>query len=227
MSERTLSDAEIAKMQTPLWDQAKAAIDAGDPEAAKALIDRAVTQWAGLKDYSINWITSLLTFVADELGEDAVERALRKTGDEFVRPRRATGQAWDTLPAAARAKVIARSMLANMGEVEVSEDDEKIVLAFRCGSGGSLIDGGRYEGDHPYWTLRERGGRTFERDELPVYCAHCSVNNEIQPVEWGDAPTTVEFPPETKGEPCVHHIYKDVADVPASAYERIGKQKPS
>ena len=61
MTDRTLSDAEIARMETPLWEQAKAAIDAGDADGAKALIDRAVTQWAGLKDYSINWITSLLT----------------------------------------------------------------------------------------------------------------------------------------------------------------------
>jgi hypothetical protein len=36
-------------------------------------------------------------------------------------------------------------------------------LAFRCGTGGKLIDDGRYEGDHPYWTLREPGGRTFSR----------------------------------------------------------------
>ena len=98
-----LSDAEIAKMQTPLWEQAKAAIDAGDVDGAKALIDRAVTQWSSLKDYSINWITSLLTFITDELGEDAVERALRKTGDEFVRPRRNADVAWSDLPAAQRA----------------------------------------------------------------------------------------------------------------------------
>jgi hypothetical protein len=226
VADRQLSEADITRMQTPLWEQAKAAIDAGDGAGAKALIDRAVTQWAGLKDYSINWITSLLTFITDELGEDAVERALRKTGDEFVRPRRDTGTRWGDLPAAARAKVIARSMLANMGAVEVDEDDEKITLSFRCGSGGKLIDDGRYEGEHPYATLRERGGRTFERDELWVYCAHCSVNNEIQPVEWGDAPTSIEHPPTRAGERCVHHVYKDARAIPASAYERIGKQPP-
>ena len=92
MTDRVLSDAEIAKMQTPLWEQAKAAIDAGDTEAAQgADRPRGRRSGRGLKDYSINWITSLLTFVADELGEEAVERALRKTGDEFVRPRRDTG----------------------------------------------------------------------------------------------------------------------------------------
>jgi hypothetical protein len=226
MAGRVLSEHEIETMQTPLWERAKAAIDAGDGDAARACIDRAVAQWGSLKDYSINWITSLLTFVAEELGEDAVERALRKTGDEFVRPRRSADMDWGELPAAVRAKVIARAMVANMGTVEVSEDDEKIVLAFRCGSGGKLIDDGRYEGDHPYWTLRERGGRTFERDALPVYCAHCSVNNEIQPVEWGSTPTSIEHPPERPGEPCVHHVYKDVTRIPAEAYVRIGKPPP-
>jgi len=227
MTDRVLSEGEIAKMETPIWEQAKAAIDAGESAQAKVLIDRAVAQWGSLKDYSINWITSLLTFVAEELGEDAVERALRKTGEEFVRPRRTTGTEWGSLPAAQRAKVIARAMVANMGEVEVSEDDEKIVLAFRCGTGGQLIDDGRYEGDHPYWTLHEPGGRTFSRDELPVYCAHCSVNNEIQPVEWGSTPTSIEFPPEHPGEPCVHHVYKDVDATPAEAYVRIGKVPPT
>jgi len=52
-----------------------------------------------LQDYSINWITSLLSFIGEEIGEAAVERALRKTGDEFVGPRRDTGTDWGSLPA--------------------------------------------------------------------------------------------------------------------------------
>ncbi len=226
MTDRQLSDADIERMQTPLWEQAKTALGAGDIDGGIELIDRAVAQWSGLKDYSINWITTLLTFIGEELGEEAVERALRKTGEEFVAPRRDTGTDWGTLPASARAKLIARAMLGNMGEVEVEEDDEKIVLSFRCGSGGKLIEDGAYEGEHPYLKLRERSGQTFMRDELWVYCAHCSVNNEIQPVEWGATPTSIEHPPEMPGEPCVHHIYKDVADIPTEAYRRIGKEPP-
>jgi len=221
-----LTDDEIARMSTPLWEQARAAYLDGRAGDGDRLLDAAAKQWGALKDYSINWITSLLTFVGEELGEEAVERALRKTGDEFVRPRRDTGTEWGSLPASARAKVIARAMVANMGAVEVTEDDEKIVLSFRCGTGGRLIDEGRYEGEHAYLTLREQAGRTFMRDELPVYCAHCSVNNEIQPVEWGEVPTSIEHPPERKGEPCVHHIYKDTAAIPPEAYERIDKPPP-
>jgi hypothetical protein len=226
MAEPELTPADIARMRTPLWEQAKIALGRGNPDEAAALIDRAVDQWRGLKDYSINWITSLLTFIGEEMGEEAVEQALRKTGEEFVRPRRSTDTEWNDLPAAARAKVIARAMLGNMGEVDIDEDDEKITLSFKCGSGGMLIDEGKYEGDHPYLTLREKSGRTFMRDELWVYCAHCSVNNEIQPVEWGSPPTSIEHPPTAPGERCVHHIYKDPASIPDEAYERIGKTRP-
>lgn len=220
--DRELSADDVERMRTPLWEQARAAFVAGDRDAGERLLDDAVRQWRSLQEYSINWITVLLSFIADELGEEAVERALRRTGDDFVAPRRDTGTDWDALPASARAKVITRAMVANFGTVDIDEDDEKIVLSFRCGSGGRLIDDGRYEGEHAYATLRERAGRTFMRDELAVYCVHCSVNNEIQPVEWGSAPTSIEYPTDRPGEPCVHHVYKDVADIPDEAYRRIG-----
>ena len=210
-------------MTVPAWDQAKAALDRGDAEAASELIDVAVRRWRSLQDYSINWITSLLSFIGRELGEEAVEQALRDFGDDYVRPRR--GEGWDALPAEARAKAVARAMVANFGECEVDEDDEKITLSFRCGTGGRLIDEERYGADG-YLVLREPAGRTFMRDELPVYCAHCSVNNEIQAVEWGGAPVTVEHPPERPGEPCVHHVYKDASLMPQDVYVRIGKRPP-
>src|SRR4051794_13248889 len=194
-------------MTTPTWERAKAAIAAGDSDGAIDLIDKAVAQWRSLQEYSINWITSSLSFIADELGEEAVERALRRTGEEFVRPRRSTDVEWGELPARVRAKVIARAMIANFGECEATEDDEKITLSFRCGSGGKLIEDGRYdEQGGTYRTLREKSGRTFNQDALAVYCAHCSVNNEIQPVEWGGTMTSVEYPSTQPGDRCVHHI---------------------
>ena len=205
----------------PAWGRVKAAIESGNSAEATRLLDRMVEQWRGLQDYSINWVTALLSFIGRELGEDGVDRALRDFGDQFVAASRNPG--WDQLPAETRARSIVRAMLANGGTCVVDEDDEKIVLSFRCGTGGRLIDNGRYDTEGgPYLTLRERGGRTFMRDELPVYCAHCSINNEIQPVEQGAAPVTVEYPPTSPGEPCVHHIYKDPGALPDAVYERLG-----
>ena len=212
-------------MTTPLWEQAKTAVDAGDAERAKGLIEEAVIRARSLQDYSINWVTSLLSFIGRELGEEAVERALRCSGDDFIRTRRRAGKDWNSLPAEARARAIASAMVANFGECEVDEDDEKIILSFRCGSGGRLIDEERY-GTDGYLVLRERAGRTFMRDELPVYCAHCSVNNEMQSIEWNGVPTTVEHPPTAPGERCVHHIYRDPQRLPADVYIRLGKPDP-
>lgn len=220
-----LDDATV-----PPWERAKQALDRGDIDAARAAIDDAAGRWRSLQDYSISWITSLLSFVGRELGEDGVERALRQFGDEFIRARRTPPPgrpAWDELPAEVRAAAITKAMVANFGACEVAEDDEKITLSFRCGTGGRLIDEGRYDdADGPFLTLREPAPRTFGRAALPVYCAHCSVNNEMQAVEWGSAPVTVEHPPERPGEPCVHHVYRDVAALPPEVYVRIGREPP-
>jgi hypothetical protein len=224
MTPTSFNGPELETMTVPAWERAKAAVNAGATERAIALIDDAQERTRNLQVFSIEWITSLLSFIGREMGEDAVERALRVMGEDILKPGRAAGQQWGTLPATARAKVIARAMVANGGTCEVDEDEEKIVLSFRCGSGGRLIDEGRYDVDGgPHLTLRERGGRTFQRDSLPVYCAHCAVHNEIQAIEWGDAPTSIEYPPERPGDPCVHHVYKDVDRMPDEVYVRIGK----
>ena len=221
-----LTDADIEKITTALWDRAKAEIAAGRVDAGVELYDEAVSRARELQYFFVNRITSLLSFIADELGEEAVERALRSTGERFIRGRRDTGVDWGELPASARAKVVARAMLGNFGEVDVSEDDEKVVLSIRCGTGGRLVEEGRYEGDDAYVTLRERAPRTFMLDALPVYCAHCSINNEIQPIEWGGVPISIEHPVVAPDTRCVHHIYKDVRAVPAEDYERLGQPPP-
>ena len=222
-----LTDADVAAITTPLWERAKAELAAGRVDAGLELLDRAVEQWRSIQHFYVNRLTSLLSFVAEELGEEAVERALRQTGEQFIRPRRDTGVDWGAVPATARAKVIARAFLSNFGEVAVEEDDEKIALSIRCGTGGRLVEEGRYEGEHADVTLREPAPRTFMLDALPVYCAHCSVNNEMQPIEWGGWPISIEHPATTPGARCVHHVYKDVRAVPAEDYERIGKEPPA
>jgi len=191
------------------------------------LLRATVADWERNKDYSINWIAQLLSFVGRRLGEPAVEEALRDLGDRFVRPRRdgAADAGGADAGARKRMEAIARAMKANGADVELVEDEEKYSLSFRCGSGGMLIDTGAYDAPRDYLTLRARGPVTFDRDELPVYCAHCSVNNEIQPIEWDGVPATVQFPPRAPGERCIHHVYKDPASIPAEVFARAGKDK--
>ena len=194
------------EMQTPTGELIGAAIDAGDADRAKRLISAIERDFLSNKEYSINWITSLLSFIGRRLGEDAVEEALRDFGERYLRDRRA-GLA--DVPARKRLEGLVRAMKANGATLTLAEDDQKWTVAFRCGTGGKLIDDGAYGPPRNYLTLIERGPRTFDRDSLPVYCAHCSINNEIQPIEWTGSPSTIESPPEKPGEPCIHHVYKD------------------
>jgi len=197
------------------------AIDRGDVAEAKRLLHHMVSDWHRNKDHSINWITSLLSFIGRRMGEPAVEEALRDFGARYLRARRATDPG-----ARKRMEGIVRGMKANGASVELDEDDEKFILSFACASGGMLIDEGAYGPPKDYLTLRSPGPMTFGREQLPVYCAHCSINNEIQPIEWDGVPATVQFPPRAPGERCTHHVYKDPRAIPDEVYRRAGKQKP-
>src|SRR4051794_31447862 len=106
----SFTEAELESMTAAPWGRAKRAVGDGRPDDALAFIDEAAQRTRGLQIYSIEWITSLLSFVGRELGEDAVERALRASSDDFIRARREPEGAppWDTLPATVRAKAIAR-----------------------------------------------------------------------------------------------------------------------
>jgi hypothetical protein len=213
--------------ETSHYSQAQAALVAGDSDGARDQIARAERQARQLKEYSIRWIAELLTWIGETEGEAAVEAALRRFGERNLADRAEPDNDWWSVPAEVRAKVVARAMLANGAEVELAEDDEKIVMSFRCGSGGWLIDSGAYEGDDALLTLSEEAPRTFGRDSMWVYCAHCSVNNEMQSVESTGRLTSVEFPPERAGEPCVHHVYRRPEDIPEEIYLRIGARKPA
>src|SRR3954462_14286899 len=98
----SFTDAELESMTEAPWERAKRAIAEGLIDDALVSIDEAAQRTRSLQIYSIEWITSLLSFIGRELGEDGVERALRANSDDFIRERRQPpdAPAWDTLPAA-------------------------------------------------------------------------------------------------------------------------------
>ena len=63
-----LTDADIEKITTALWDRAKAEIAAGRVDAGVELYDEAVSRARELQYFFVNRITSLLSFIADIAG---------------------------------------------------------------------------------------------------------------------------------------------------------------
>lgn len=212
------------ELETPTRALVEEAIDRGDAALAKDLLAGMERDWLRNKDYSINWITSLLSFIGRRLGEPAVEEALRDFGSRYLVERRA---GYAAVAPEIRLEGLVRAMKANGADVELGEDEDKFVASFRCGSGGKLIDDGAYAAPRGYLTLHGPAPITFGRETLPVYCAHCSINNEIEAIETTGVPVTIEFPPEKAGERCVHHVYKDPSRIPDEIYRRVGKEKPA
>ncbi len=225
-----MGDDELESLGVSPLDRLRAAVDAGDPAAVDAAIDSMAERFSSLQNFSVEWIAATLSWIGRTHGQAAVEAALRAAGDGFIADRRANSDDWWSLPARVRARVVSRAMLANGATVTVESDDDKIVLSFRCGTGGRLIDEGRYEtrpgsGDG-YLLLSEPGPMTFGRATMGVYCAHCSIHNELQPMERSGLPTTVEYPPQHPGEPCVHHVHRTPHTIPAEVFVRVGRSQP-
>jgi hypothetical protein len=127
------------------------------------------------------------------------------------------------------------------GDMTVTEDDDKIVIAFDpCGSGNRGQRGDPFEGtpsrsEEPYsfgvtqdehdWAWNEKG--------VCYYCAHCCYALEYWPAQqWGHPVRVVDsplHPDETTGEDpkqCTWTIYKSLEAIPDTAYHRIGRTKP-
>ena len=230
MTDRVLSDAEIEKMQTPLWEQAKAAIDAGDAEAAKALIDRAVAQWAGLKDYSINWITTP-AHVHRRRARRGGRRARAAQDRRRVRAARAATPAptWGDLPGGAAGEGDRpRRCSPTWARSRSTRTTRRSCSSFRCGSGGKLIDDGRYEGEHPYRdAARSRSGRTFARDEL-LGLLRALLGEQRDPAGRVGRGADEHRVPAASGRASAASTTstRTCGAIPAEAYVRIGKRPP-
>ena len=67
-------------------ERARAALDAGDLDAARAAIDGIIAEEKPIHDLYGDMCASFLTFIAERLGEEAVEEAWRYVADDVWKP---------------------------------------------------------------------------------------------------------------------------------------------
>jgi hypothetical protein len=125
------------------------------------------------------------------------------------------------------------------GDLEISEDDEKIVVAFDpCGLGGRQHgdpiegSGSRHAAPYDFGVTTERHGWAWNEQGVCYYCAHCCFALELWPAEqWGhpvrvvDSPLYGESQSQTPKK-CTWTVYKTLEAIPPEAYTRIGRSKP-
>ena len=188
-------------------DRAIAAIKSGEKEEAIQHVEELYQEFKPLHDRYAEWIQCLLCFIADKLGEEAVEEALRKTYTDVYK---------DILPSHLNQspeeliKWCCRTHRLHYSECYVEEDDEKFTLFITyCGSGSKIQEKyksyGRSKKAAP-WTANQKG--------LCYYCAHEPVfkmaAREIgrDTVDW-EAHSQFDAEGRPTGQPCKWVAYKE------------------
>jgi hypothetical protein len=213
------------------------AIDRGAADEAKRLLESFRYEQQILQDIYVDWIWAMLTWVQNEVDEDAVERIMRETLGAWASARYANYLDLSFNEQLALTVEGMRGHLGGpgrLGDVDVADEGDRVVVSFDpCGSGGRARRGDPARGIPPATERPELGFSreahdwTWGRRGVCLYCAHCSLINEILPIERLGFPMRVTENPTDPSEPCRWILYKDPRDVPAEAYERVGKRKPS
>jgi hypothetical protein len=221
---RYFTESELKEMGEETVNSLLKAIEAGDMEKAKKLTKRMHREFFFVHETLRDWITSLLTFIYHERGEEGVYKSMH---DAFQTPVEIMAAAYRSQDVATQAKMLAAGFRAHLCPVAIEEDDEKFsVMMCPCGSGGRAIFNNSYEPAGKFARVKKPHKMTFGRTDFPIYCAHCALQ-DIVPMEKDGYPIWVIDVPEKVGEvPCKYYIYKDPDNIPSRFYERYGLKKP-
>ena len=226
MQERFFSDEELREMERRTVDRLTDAIEAGDSEKAKKLAKRMYNEFLSMHDLYRNWITATLSEVGQRYGDEDLEAIMVEGVRAWWKP------IVDKLPKEpeampAKIKMFVSGLQGHLQPLEITEDDEKIEIKLcPCGSGGRLVQEGKYEGPDAFMTIAKEQPLTYGRKDFPVYCAHEYAMEKVDIEENGRPFVVVEPAAKLGTEHCRMIVYKDPESVPLKYYERLGIEKP-
>jgi len=220
---RYFTERELKEMGEETVKLVQQAIDAGELEKAKKLNRRMFREFSSQHDNYLNWVTSLLTFIQNRLGDEAVYESIYGAFEALG----ALADAYRGQDPGKQAAMLAAGFRGHLTSAVVEEDDEKFtVMMAPCGSGGKIVANNSYAPTGKFAKLKKPHRMTFGKADFPIYCAHCALQ-DIVPMEKTGYPIWVMETPDKVGEvPCKYYIYKNPDDIPARFYERYGLKKP-
>jgi hypothetical protein len=223
MSERLFTPSELEELGVETVDLVEKAINEGDLQKAKKLNRRMYKEFYAMHEGFRDWIATLMSYIQKRMGDEALYEALIEVFQDFVE----LSKAYSKENPKRQGQMLAAGFRGHLTPLKVEEDDEKITVTMTpCGSGGRAILGGLYEAPKNLARIKKAQKMTFGKKDVPVYCAHCSLQ-DIIPMEATGYPIWVIDPPDEFGKQlCRYHIYKDPDKIPARYYERYGLKKP-
>ena len=225
---KLFSDAERAALGKTWLERAVLTLEEGNPELAKGFCALGETEWDGGHHLGRDWIAGQLSYLIrnhpDILSEYFDEVYERGTLEGFF----AHARQMDTVGSV---QFIANVLRQHTMTFSLREDADKFVFASApCGSGGRLLAERAYDADSPKGFARVPKGNsaTFQLDNFPVYCMHCSVSNRAI-LEHGGPYMNLVDPDIRDGElkgRCTFNIYKSGEAVPDRLYDLAGLPRP-
>lgn len=164
------------------------AIDRGEAELAKKHAREIWDEGRPLHDLYGDMCALFCTYIAEKLGEEAVEEVWRMIGEQLWKP--VLMQAKENGGTAALIEIYASFLRAHGYKFHAEEDQEKVVFySDYCPSGGRMIEEGKIAGD-PAHTVnmgatKKAHAWSCNRENFPYYCVHTPLWMDIMPREWG------------------------------------------
>ena len=210
---------------------------AGGRDVARRAVEETMTGNRLVHEIYCDWCWALLTRIRDTVGEEHFGRAMRATMEDWVTVRyndmldMSAEELLQLTVEGLRGEFFGPQLL---GDLEVTEEEDRYVLAFDpCGTGGRMRRGVATLGtpprtEPPYSFGVSRGAHDWSWNEKGVclYCAHCADVNELLPIDTVGRPMRVTEHPKDPGDKCRWYVYKRPELIPSKFYERVGRKRP-
>ncbi|AGL00666.1 hypothetical protein [Desulfoscipio gibsoniae] len=164
------------------------AINRGNQENALVFTRQIWEEGRPLHDLYGDMAGLFCTYIADKLGEEAVEDAWRFVGEQLWRP--LLMYIKDNGGTKALVDIYAAFLRSHGHDFYVEQDDEKTVFVMKyCASGGRMIKEGKNDNSNRHsvniGTTRKKYPWGFNMEGLSYYCVHTPLWMDILPREWG------------------------------------------
>lgn len=212
---RNIRKDDPADLAISNFDLVSGAIKAGKTDEALNYLDYACAESQANNDSFVMFVESVLTYLANNFGEEEVFKALKPRYEARMKEFLATTHGVE--------EVLHRcteSQRRHHAVFTVKEEPDRYVVTYDpCGSGGRLRrtrSVGVTKKAYP-WSWGKTG--------VPYYCTHCCVNWEMTAIELRGYPVRITLIGDKPEDPCVHLFYKKPELIPEEYFKRIGMKK--
>lgn len=231
------SNGELYAPVHTLEDSLRAKIASGEQDTARKGIEEMLTANRLVHEIYCDWCWALLTYLRDTFGEENFGRVMRATMEDWIAVRyqdmvdMSPEELLQLSVEGLRGEYFGPELL---GDVEVTEEPDRYVLAFDpCGTGGRMRRGvpqlgtpPRTQAPYNFGVSHEAHDWSWNQKGVCLYCAHCADINELMPLDRIGRPMRVTEHPRNPGDKCRWFIYKRPELIPDRYYEQVNRKRP-